>query len=438
MSPNSVFCLLATAAAARQFPPASRPPLTPPPPSSTPPLRSFPLHETLFRRGRKPIQTNGGGEPFSFWVRFSRCIDRKENEPTHSKVVETLSLIRKQNTDERAIKKSRARERIDAENKVRIEKALSAMKIGRERNANVTGRIQRAPAHLRPILTIFLSPEFKKAFLAYAQRVARGEISMPSGNFLLAKQAPSAAATSESVTAKTGAAAAAAAATPATPATAAVGGSGATAAATEPGGKPPPRRAISLDYPETCPGHVVTTAVAAAGLVPPLARGAARRRQVMFGDVPPTKSEANMIAAGRHRESIFPPGVQKDGAGAAGKQNQQQKHRGRAGSRSGSTSKVKWRKHSGGSDFDMTLTADTAKGRTVRTPSQGGADGGSQASPTGQGWSLTRLCLISERSMTFAELDGIPQTSSLVCNTTFIRASQDRETRCLPKRTFSS
>lgn len=294
---------------------------------------------------------------------------------TFSKVVETLSLMRKRNADGRALKMSRARDRIKAENKARIEKVLSAMRLGR-RNESIIGRVQRAPAHLRPILTTFLSPEFKNAFVAYAKKIARGEITVPFTNApTTTSDASSSTAASVVTTLKTGAEARA------TGRAVEIEGSG-ESAAIAPAGNPPPRRAISLDYPETFPGHVAKTVAAAS--VPRLVRDAERRRKAMFGDAPPTKSEATLIAAGKHRESTSPTAVRNGGVGAG--KPKQRKRRGQGGSRSGSTSGVKWRKHSETSAFDMTLTADTAKGRAARTPSQESGDGGTTTAQTGEGW----------------------------------------------------
>ncbi|CAM9851016.1 unnamed protein product [Scytosiphon promiscuus] len=264
------------------------------------------------------------------------CIDRTEHEGTHSKVVEILSAMRRRKVDERAVKMNRARDRIEAENRARVEKALSAMRrLGRGSNSpgaggddleNIARRLESAPEHLRPILAVFLSPGFKKAFLAYAEQVARGEVAFPSATGAVTKQAGSLA-----------------------------GSSGSTGDASA-RGNPPPRRAISLDYPVTCPGHEAATpaAAAAAAAVPALARGVERRRQVAFGDAPPSKSEASMMADGKRRLSMGEPGGRNGGTGVK---------------------RDEWHKHREGSDFDVTLTADTASGRAANRPSLGSSAG---------------------------------------------------------------
>lgn len=313
----------------------------------------------------------------------SSCIDRKEHAQTHSRVVETLSAMRKRNLDERAVKMNRARDRIEAENRARVEKALSAMRLGHRHGdggaADVAGRLERAPAHLRPILAIFMSPAFKQAFLAYAQQVACGEVVMPSASALdrQYRTANTAAASpppssGKSVPARNAAAAAAA------------GVPGGTSAVR--GGNPPPRRAISLDCPET----VAEAAAKASAPVPP-ARGAERRRQVAFGDVPPTKSEANLIAAGKHRSlKAKAPGARQAGIGGGGGErfSASGRRRSAAGASrreggehqaSGVSNAAKWRKHREGSDFNMTLTADTATGRTGMNPARDGRGGGATA-----------------------------------------------------------
>ncbi|CAM9477034.1 unnamed protein product, partial [Ectocarpus sp. 12 AP-2014] len=292
------------------------------------------------------------------------CIDQKENMPTYTRVAELLSAIRKRKIDERAVKMNRARDRIEAENRARIEKALSALRLRSQ--DSVAGRLERAPAHLRGILAVFLDPSFQKAFLDYAKRYTLGEVVLP---LALHKQATSSAniLTSSSKESEKNA-----------------GGGG---------GNPPPRRAISLDYPETCPGHGPTTpaAAASAASVPALAKGLERRRQVMFGDLPPTKSEANMMATGKHRSSITAPGGRNGGGkgtGAVGRdgdgvrRNQQTRKRksrnGRKRSADGGNKSpgMQWRRHHEGSDFRMTLTAESAVGRSARTPSKGGGQGG--------------------------------------------------------------
>lgn len=312
---------------------------------------------------------------------------------THSRVLEALSVMRQRTVGERAVKLSRARDRIEAENRARVEKALSAMRLG-GRSSSVAGRLERAPAHLRPILSIFMSPAFKSAFLAYAQQVARGEIIMPSASALLAKHA-----------AKTGAAISPPSppgkgSAPNTKAAVSGGGKQAPAAAAgtgvNGGGKTPPRRAVSLGTTET-----VAEASAVVASAPPLARGAENRRQAMFGDLPPTKSEANLIAAGEHRSPVATSGGRKaaggGGDGGSGFNASGRRKRGAEGGprREGSgreqarraSKGAKWRAHRESSGFSMTLTADTAVGRTERSPSQGGATGGETA-PTVRGGRL--------------------------------------------------
>lgn len=289
--------------------------------------------------------------------------------PTYTRVAELLSAIRKRKIDERAVKMNRARDRIEAENKARIEKALNALRLRSQ--DSVAGRLERAPVHLRGILAVFLDPRFQKAFVNYAQRFVRGKVVLPSA---LHKQATSSANMLTSSSKESGKNAAVC------------------------GGNPPPRRAISLDYPETCLGHGPTTpaAAAAAASVPALAKGLERRRQVMFGDMPPTKSEANMMAAGKHRSSITAPGGRNGGGkggGAVGRdgdgvrRNQQTgKRKSRNGrKRSADGGKInpgmQWRRHREGSDFSMTLTAESAVGRSARTPSKGGGQGGAALVP---------------------------------------------------------
>ncbi|CAM9808913.1 unnamed protein product, partial [Hapterophycus canaliculatus] len=309
------------------------------------------------------------------------CIDRTEHEATHSKAVDTLSVMRKRKVDERAVKMNRARDRIEAENRARVEKALSAMRrlgqsngsagAGGDDDEQVARRLERAPAHLRPILAIFLSPSFKKAFLAYARQVALGEVTSPSA------------------VAPTGAT------------TALTGAPGSTGAAAR--GNPPPRRAISLDYPATCPGHEISTSAAAtaAASVPALARGAGLRRQVAFGDEPPSKLEANLMAAGRQRSSMVAPGGRDsgttaddgsmdDGRGSNGQNRRRSSTRSkreRDRQRSGVNRAAKWHKHQEGSDFNVTLTTDTASGRagsSVVQHNSAGAGAGTTESGKGQ------------------------------------------------------
>lgn len=52
----------------------------------------------------------------------NRCIDRKADGATYVKVADTLSSMRKRKEDDRAVKLARARDRIEAENKARVEK----------------------------------------------------------------------------------------------------------------------------------------------------------------------------------------------------------------------------------------------------------------------------------------------------------------------------
>lgn len=296
-------------------------------------------------------------------------------------MVETLAAMRRRNFDERIVKMNRARDRIEAENRARVEAALSAMRLGhRGRSGDVADRLERAPAHLRRILAIFMSPAFKQAFLAYAQKVARGEIAMPSASALAVQArrpaaSPSPSSPGQAVRAKT---AAAAAAVP-----------GSTTALA--GRSPPPRRAISLDCPET------VAEAAADASAPPPGRGAERRRQGAFGDVPPTKSEAILIAAGEHRSLTTKSSGRRKLGGASGasggghgrgstRASGGQRRVAGASSRGGASSganhtAVKWRKHREGSDFNLTLTADTAVGRAGRNSAQAGDSGGAQAAP---------------------------------------------------------
>lgn len=55
----------------------------------------------------------------------NRCIDRKADGATYVKVADTLSSMRKRKEDDRAVKLARARDRIEAENKARVEKVQS-------------------------------------------------------------------------------------------------------------------------------------------------------------------------------------------------------------------------------------------------------------------------------------------------------------------------
>ncbi|CAM9674223.1 unnamed protein product, partial [Ectocarpus fasciculatus] len=329
------------------------------------------------------------------------CIDQKENMPTYTRVAELLSIIRKRKIDERAIKMNRARDRIEAENRARIEKALSALRFRSQ--DSVAGRLDRAPAHLRGILAVFLDPSFQKAFLDYAKRFARGEVVLPSA---VDKQPTSSANMQTSSSKET--------------ASAAVGG-----------GNPPPRRAISLDYPETCPGHGPTTpaAAAAAASVPKLAKDLERRRQMMFGDLPPTKSEANVIAAGKHRPPITAPGGRNGGGRGGGvrggdgdgaRQNHQTGKRksrsGRKGSADGGNkgSGTQWRRHREGSDFSMTLTAESAVGRSAGTPSKGGGQGGAallaeqgpEAAASAQAAAVTAAAALERINVRVGQLDA--------------------------------
>ena len=300
-------------------------------------------------------------------------------------MVETLAAMRRRNFDERVVKINRARDRIEAENRARVEAALSAMRLGhRGRSGDVADRLEQAPAHLRRILAIFMSPAFKQAFLAYAQKVARGEIAMPSASALAVQprrpaNGPAASSSPSSpgqaVRAKTAATAAAVA--------------GSTTALV--GRSPPPRRAISLDCPET------VAEAAADASAPPPGRGAERRRQGAFGDVPPTKSEAILIAAGEHRLLTTKSSSRRKLGGASGASggghgrgstsaSGGQRRVAGASSRGGASSganhtAVKWRKHREGSDFNLTFTADTAVGRAGRNSAQAGDSGGAQAAP---------------------------------------------------------
>ncbi len=320
-------------------------------------------------------------------------------------MLEVLSTMRQRNGAERAVKLSRARDRIEAENRARVEKALNAMRLGAS-GGGIAGRLERAPAHLRPILSIFMSPGFKSAFLAYAQKVARGEIVMPSAS-ALAKPAVKTGASPPSPPPGKGAPAtktsgkAAGKESPAAAAAAGTGGNGCKAA---------PRRAISLGTPET----VVEAATAASA--PPLAKGAEHRRQATFGDLPPTKSEANLIAAGKHRSSMTAPGRRKagDGGGESFNSSGGRRKRGAGGglrregsdrqrARKASKGEAKWRAHREGSGFEMTLTAETAIGRTERSPSQGGGGSGDLTGPIVGGEGLaTSLVPLEEGSTDWA------------------------------------
>lgn len=301
---------------------------------------------------------------------------------------------------------NRARDRIEAENRARVERALSAMRRLGHGNAGVNGgsheddvasRLERAPKHLRPILATFLSPSFKKAFLAYAKRFALGEVAFPPATSTVARQAGTTlqsassppATPGNSVTVVPDAAVAAAAAGAALPGACASKGNAAAA-----GGNPPPRRAISLDYPGTCPGHEATTLAASAAVasVPALARGAEQRRETAFGNAPPSKSEANLMAAGKHRSSMVPPGGRNGGDAGRGLGGGQSRRRSGARSKrelerrvGGVNRAAKWHKHRDpSSDFDVTLTAETASGRAASGSSQG-RSAGDAAGTTGTG-----------------------------------------------------
>lgn len=224
-----------------------------------------------------------------------------------------LALMRKRHVNERELKKNRARDRIEAENIARLEKALSAMNIARHSTAN---RLERAPEHFRPLLAVFLRPGVIKTFLAYAKKAGRLEITK------LVDETSGA----TSPHPKTS-----------VPATASPG-------------LPPPRRAISLDYRGLHTNHAAATAaaVAASTAAFTLADDPETRRRAAFGDLPPRggrKQRSGSIGVGSKST-----GKRKLGGGVMDNAGRD-------------ISETRWRAHGEDPGFDLTFTAATAAGR---------------------------------------------------------------------------
>ena len=83
-----------------------------------------------------------------------------------------LLMMRERNADERATKMNRMQERIDAENRARLERVVNAMSAT---HTSIVDRLIRAPPHLRSLLATFLRPGFTQAFLLYAKRAASAD-----------------------------------------------------------------------------------------------------------------------------------------------------------------------------------------------------------------------------------------------------------------------
>lgn len=90
----------------------------------------------------------------------------------HEKVVDMLSKMQEQDTDERTMKMNQARERIDGEYQTLVKKAIKSMRTVK----NPATDILPGLAHLRRLRAIFGRPGIKKAFLLYAKKTAAGEI----------------------------------------------------------------------------------------------------------------------------------------------------------------------------------------------------------------------------------------------------------------------
>lgn len=224
---------------------------------------------------------------------------------------------------------------------------------------NTSNRLERAPAHLRPLLTVFLRPGFKTAFLAYAKQVATTGGHHPSG--IAAKSiaaVPSGNPEAVAGTATKTIATAAAAVAP----------------------RSPPRRAISLGYSNESTAASASAAAAAttaarAGGAHPWASGEAaeKRRQSTFGDLPPT-SAVGILAVKQGGVAMNDSRARRSGGGAAA---------GGAGRKAGGG--AKWRTHGRGNAMDLTLTSGTASGKPFGVSSRVGADPGETRSRMGEG-----------------------------------------------------
>lgn len=274
--------------------------------------------------------------PTNDTVELYRRIDRKEDEATHAKVVDTLAMIRERNTDEKAAKMTRARDRIETENRARVEKVLSAMSFAR---SDVASSLEKAPVHFRRLLDTFLRPGFSRAFLIYAGKVRRGVIAKGTVK------------STSTVSARPPA--------PNPPKT------------TASSGLFPPRRAISLDYPEMCPKCPAN----AAGKPPPLANDVEKRRHANFGNVVPTASAGSQMTTKKKSDTVV------DGGSGGGREKFSSQRRGKRKSQSG-PGKKQWRTHSDDAGVDLTLTPSTAAGRVSEVPSYRVHVGGTGENPT--------------------------------------------------------
>ncbi|CAM9942225.1 unnamed protein product, partial [Ectocarpus sp. 13 AM-2016] len=136
-----------------------------------------------------------------------------------------------------------------------------------------------------------------------------------------------------------------------------------------------------------------------------------------------------MMGAGKHRSSITAPGGRNGGgkgAGAVGcdgdgvRRNQQTRKRksrnGRKRSADGGnkSSGRQWRRHHEGSDFRVTLTTESAVGRSARTPSKGGGQGGaalvteqgSETAATAQAAAIAAAAALEEMNVRVGQLDA--------------------------------
>lgn len=249
-----------------------------------------------------------------------------EHGAIHEKVVDMLSKMQEQSTDERIIKMNLARERIDGEYQTLVEKAIKSMRVATKSTTNIP-----VPAHLRRLLEIFCRPGIKEAFLLYAKKTAAGVIDRYGDE---KKQSRASSEFERTVTDNDD------------------------VSNFDPSSTSlamrfrPLRRAVSLNYVVPHPQPTISGVV--------VIDDPEKRRQATFGSGPSTRGEGRM-GFGRKQESGVPTGRVR----GSGQGDSMRKIR---GTRSSKTDQddvrgTKWRVHGDSERIDLTLTADSAVGR---------------------------------------------------------------------------
>lgn len=271
---------------------------------------------------------------------LSSVIDSNYQGAAYDIVGSLLKTVQKRNAKERMAKLNRARERIETENRTRVEQALNAMSFARNNNFNI---LDRAPAHFRHLLAIFLRPGFKKSFITFARKMRHIR---PSDRRLAEAGSP--------LTAGSNVASTSSSRDTMVPLAA---GTAATRFIMD---TPSPRRAISLDYPAGAPSNKIAAVAATASAVAAASQSrftgsdTEGRRKEAFGDVPPTTAAAGRIATGKRAHS----GTVGEGDGSSG-----QTSNAGAGRTNLSSAAPKWRTFSDDKGLDLMLTAGSATRR---------------------------------------------------------------------------